>query len=98
MMSGSGGKKQATGISKISNSYLSNTVYESARSLVQHKNEEFLKIYEREIGKGKKRKQAYIVVARRLLYHVYSMMKNEKPYRIRLPNGEGGGGSISTGS
>ena len=66
-------------------------IYESARSLFHHKNEELLKIYEREIKKGKK-KQAYIVVARRLLYHIYSMMKNEKPYRIRFPNTKGGGG------
>lgn len=57
-MTGSGGKDHATGISRISNSYLANSVYESARSLVYHKNEEFLKIYEREIGKGKKKKQA----------------------------------------
>lgn len=95
-MTGSGGKDHATGISRISNSYLSNSVYESARSLVHHKNEEFLKIYEREIRKGKKKKQAYIVVARRLLYHIYSMMKNEKPYRIRLPNTKGGEGNAST--
>jgi hypothetical protein len=50
-------------------------------------------VYEREIGKGKK-KQAYIVVARHLLYHVYSMMKNEKPYRVRLPNTKGGRGEL----
>ena len=98
IMSGSGGKNQATRISRISNSYLSNSVYESARSLVNHKNEEFLKIYEREIEKGKKKKQAYIIVARRLLYHVYSMMKNEKPYRVRLPKREGGEGDTSTGT
>ena len=97
IMSGSGGKNQATRISRISNSYLSNSVYESARSLVNHKNEEFLKIYEREIEKGKK-KQAYIIVARRLLYHVYSMMKNEKPYGVRLPKREGGEGDTSTGT
>ena len=97
IMSGSGGKNQATRISRISNSYLSNSVYESARSLVNHKNEEFMKIYEREIEKGKK-KQEYIIVARRLLYHVYSMMKNEKPYRVRLPKREGGEGDTSTGT
>ncbi len=95
-MSGSGGKDHSAGISKISNSYLANSVYESARSLVHHKNEEFLKIFEREIGKGKKKKQAYIVVSRRLLYHVYSMMKNEKPYRVRLPNTKGREGNTST--
>ena len=39
-------------------------------------------------------KEAYIVVARDLFYHVYSMMKNEKPYRVRLPNGEGGDGTL----
>ena len=84
-MSGSGGKDYATGLSKIRNSHLANSVYESAKSLVQHKNEEFLLIYKREIDKGKKKKQAYIIVSRRLLYHVYSMMKNKKPYRVRLP-------------
>ncbi len=96
-MAGSGGKDHATGISKIRNSHLSNTVYESARSLVNHKNEEFLRIYEREIAKGKNRKQAYIVVSKRLLYHVYSMMKNKKPYRQRLPNIEKGEGKSSSG-
>jgi len=85
-MTGSGGKDHATGLSKIRNSYLANSVYESARSLVNHRNEEFLMIYEREIKKGKKRKQAYIVASRRLLYHTYSIMKNKKPYRVRLPN------------
>ncbi len=95
-MSGSGGEEHATGISKIRNSYLADSIYESARSLVLHKNEEFLKIYEREMEKGKKRKQAYIVVARRLLYHIYSMMKNEKPYRVRLPDTKEGERNTST--
>ena len=95
-MSGSGGKDHATGISRIRNSYLSNSIYESARSLVHHKNEEFLKIYEREIGKGKKKKQAYIVVSRRMLYHIYSMMKNKKPYRVRLPRTKEGEGITSS--
>lgn len=95
-MSGSGGKDHATKISRIRNSYLANSVYESARSLVLHKNEEFLLIYEREIKKGKRKKQVYIIVARRLLYHIYSMMKNKKPYRVRLPNTKDGEGSTPT--
>ncbi len=97
-MSGSGGKDHATGISRIRNSYLANSVYESARSLVFHKNDEFLMIYEREMKKGKKRKQAYIVVSRRLLYHIYSIMKNKKPYRVRLPHTKEGEGNTSTAS
>ena len=97
-MSGSGGKDYATGLSMIRNSYLSNTVYESARSLVNHKNEEFLMIYNREIDKGKNRKQAYIIVSRRLIYHIYSIMKNRKPYRVRLPNTGGAKGSTVTSS
>jgi transposase len=88
-MTGSGGKDHATGLSKIRNSYLTNSVYESVKSLVNHRNEEFLMIYEREIKKGKKRKQAYIVVSRRLLYHTYSIMKNKKPSRVWLPNTKG---------
>ena len=95
-MVGSGGKDYATGISKIRNSHLSNTVYESARSMVNHKNEEFLMIYEREVNKGKNKKQAYIIVSRRLLYHIFSIMKNKKPYRVRLPNTGGGKGSTVT--
>jgi transposase len=97
-MTGSGGKDHATEISKIRNSYLANSIYESARSLVHHKNEEFLKIYEREISKGKKTKEAYIIVSRRLLYHIYSIMKNRKPYRVRLPNTRGREGNTSTAS
>ena len=95
-MTGSGGKDHATGISRIRNSYLANSVYESARSLVNHKNEEFLMIYEREIKKGTKKKQAYIVVSRRLLYHIYSIIKNKKPYRARLPNTKEKEGNTST--
>ncbi|OWP56613.1 MAG: hypothetical protein B2I17_05925 [Thermoplasmatales archaeon B_DKE] len=95
-MSGSGGKDHATGISTVRNAYLSNSAYESAKSLVYHKNEEFLMLYEREIQKGKKVKQAYIIVARRLLYHVYSIMKNRKPYRVRLPRTKEGEGDTST--
>ena len=55
-------------------------------------------IYEREMKKGKKRKQAYIVVSRRLLYHIYSIMKNKKPYRVRLPHTKEGEGNTSTAS
>lgn len=95
-MSGSGGKDHATGISTVRNAYLSNSAYESAKSLVYHKNKEFLMLYEREIQKGKKVKQAYIIVARRLLYHVYSIMKNRKPYRVRLPRTKEGEGDTST--
>ncbi len=94
MMTGSGGKSRAMGISRIRNPYLSNTVHECAVSLVMHKNEEFVDIFNREISKGKKPTQAYTVVGRRLLYHVYSMMKNHKPYRERRPMG--GGGLVST--
>jgi hypothetical protein len=55
-MSGFCGKDHATGISRIRNSYLANSTYESAKSLVKHKNEEFLMIYNREIKKGKRKK------------------------------------------
>ena len=58
---------------------------------------EFYEIFNREIRKGKKVPQAYIVVGRRLLYHVFSIMKNHKPYRERLPRKEGEGGTSSGG-
>ncbi len=38
-------------------------------------------------AKGKNPTQAYIVVGKRLLYHVYSIMRNKKPYRERRPVG-----------
>ncbi len=97
-MSGSGGKDYATGLSMIRNSHLSNTVYESARSVVNHDNGEFVMIYERERKKGKNKKQVYIIVSRRLLQHIYSIMKNKKPYKVRLPNTGGGKGSTATSS
>ncbi|MFG1519383.1 MAG: transposase [Thermoplasmataceae archaeon] len=84
MIAGSGGKSHAIGMSKIRNPYLSNAVHECAVSVVTHKNEEFLGIFNREIAKGKKPTQAYIVVGRKLLYHIYSIMRNRKPYRKRL--------------
>lgn len=84
-MKGSGGKYYATGSSKVRNPYLSNATYESAVSLVNHKNMEFLGIFSREIGRGKKPVQAYNIVGKRLLYHVFSIMKNHEPYRQRLP-------------
>ena len=94
-MTGSGGKNHATGLSKIRNPYLSNAAHQCAVSLVNKKNEEFLKIFDREIAKGKKKTQAYVVVSRRLLYHVYSMLKNKKPYRKRSPIVKGGEGNVS---
>ena len=97
-MTGSSGKDHATGLSKIRNPYLSSTVHQCAVSLVNHKNEEFLMIFEREIAKGKKKTQAYVVVSRRLLYHIYSMLKNGKPYRKRSPIMKGREGNFSTAS
>ena len=88
-ITGSAGKKYATGVTKIRNPYLSDAVYESSVSLVMHRTPEFYEIFNREIRKGKKIPQAYIVVGKRLLYHVFSIMKNHKPYRQRLPRGEG---------
>ena len=86
----SAGKKYATGVTKIRNPHLSDAVYESSVSLVINRTPEFYEIFNREIGKGKKVPQAYIVVGRRLLYHVFSIMNNHKPYRQRLPRKEGG--------
>ena len=55
-----------------------------------------LLIFNREIANGKKKTQAYVVVSRRLLYHIYSMLKNGKPYRKRSPVMKGGEGNTST--
>jgi hypothetical protein len=51
----------------------------------------------RHISRGiKKRKQAYLVVCRRLLYHIYAMIKNKKLYKKRLPDTKEGEGNTST--
>ena len=92
-ITGSAGKNYATGVTKIRNPHLSNAVYESSVSLVLHRTPEFYEIFNREIRKGKKTPQAYIVVGKRLLYHVFSIMKNHKPYRQRLPREREGGTS-----
>ena len=84
-MSGSAGKIRANGISRTGNSHLSNAVHESAVSLVLHRNHEFYELFTRELMKKKSRTEAYIVVGKRLLFHVYSMMKNSRPYRERKP-------------
>ena len=84
-MTGSGGKSYAKKLTKIRNEHLSNAVHQSAVSLVNHRNREFYDLFNREIDKRKTNTEAYIVVGKRLLFHVFSMMKNQKPYRERIP-------------
>jgi hypothetical protein len=62
---------------------------------VLHRNHEFHELFNREILKKKSGTEAYIVVGKRLLFHVYSMMKNSRPYRERKPgNRDRGRGSL----
>ena len=94
-MSGSAGKIRANGISRTRNSHLSNAVHESAVSLVLHRNHEFYELFTRELMKKKSKTEAYIVVGKRLLFHIHSMMKNSRPYRERKPgNSDRGRGSL----
>ena len=79
---GSGGKIHSKGITHVRNKFLSNAVYESAISLVMNKNKEFYDIFNREIGKKKSNVQAYIAVSKRLLFHIYSIMKNHNFKKI----------------
>ena len=71
--------------SSVSNHYLATAVSRSAVTLVLHNTREFKDVYDREMDKQKRVTQAYITVAKRLLYHIYSIAKNRKPYRERLP-------------
>lgn len=80
----SGAKEWIGRPSKIVNHYLRYTVSVCARSLAHH-SEEFREIYFREKMKGKTDTQAYIIIGNRLLYHIFTIMKNRKPYRKRLP-------------
>ena len=63
----------------------------SAASLVVHRNKEFYNLFTRELGKKKSKTEAYVVVAKRLLFHVHSIMKNRKPYKERKPGKAGRG-------
>ena len=49
-----------------------------------NKNKEFYDISNREIGKKKSNVQAYIAVSKRLLFRIYSIMKNHKPYKEKM--------------
>ena len=83
-LTGSGGKVTAVGVSKVRNSQLLNTAYESAMSLVKRRTPEFHDRFQREIKKGKKPTQAYIVVANRLLYHeTWKTIQREETNRER---------------
>jgi len=46
-----------------------------------NKNKEVYDIFNRELGKKKSIVQAYIAVSKRLLFHIYSIMKNHKLYK-----------------
>ncbi len=92
-MTGSGGKSYAKGFTEVMNRNLSRTVYESTIRLVRYQNREFLNLYLNEVKKDKKPTQAYVVVGKRLPYHVYSIMKNRKPYREQILRGGEGSGS-----
>lgn len=77
-------KEWIGGPTKISNHYLRETVSVCAKSLALH-SDEFMAVYAREKMKGKSDTQAYIIVGNRLLYHVFTILKNKKPYRKRMP-------------
>ena len=84
---GGAGKSCARKLTKVRNEYLSNAILESSIKLVGVSGREFLNLYLSEIKNGKKATQVYVVVGRRLLFHVFSNMKNRKPYRERIARG-----------
>ncbi len=96
IMEGSGGRDHAKGLSRIRNPHLANAIHESAISLVLHRNKEFFDIFQKEVKGGKEPTQAYVIVGRRVLYHVFTIMKNRKPYRQRLPREREGVSSTGT--
>ena len=67
--------------------YLAHTAHTVAVSLVKHNVPEFKSIYDREIERGRKNTQALFIVSKRWLYHAHSMLKNNMPYRERMPLG-----------
>ena len=72
------------GITYVRNKFPNNAVYESAVLLVMNKNKKFYGIFNRVIGKKKSNMQAYIAVAKMLLFNIYSIMKNYKPYKKKI--------------
>ena len=84
---GSGGKTHSYGVDRARNSHLARTTYTVAVSLVKHNVPEFRAIYDREIARGRKNTQALFIVSKRWLYHAHSMLRNDKPYRERMPLG-----------
>lgn len=73
------------GPTRMANHYLRQTISVCAKSLALN-SEEFRVIYYREkMKKGKTNTQAFIIVGNRLLYHVFTILKNKKPYRKRMP-------------
>lgn len=84
-MTGSGGKTYLKKLTKNRNEYLSNVVHQSAVFLVNQRNWEFYDLFNREVDKRKTNTEAYIVIGKRLLFHIFSMMKNQKPHRERIP-------------
>jgi hypothetical protein len=92
IMVGSGGKDHAKGLSRVRNPHLANAIHESAVSLVFRRTKEFFDIFQKEVNRGKEPTQACVIVGRRLLYHVFTIMKNKKPYRQRMPTIERDGG------
>lgn len=85
-INGSGGKEKGAHVSKISNRYLYDAISSAAWSLVNHDTPEFLSVFRREIGKGKTREQAYIVVGKRLSAHIFRILSNNLPYRESMPS------------
>lgn len=55
----------------------------------------FFELFQREIIKRKEPTQALIIAGRRILYHMFTIMKNRKPYRQKLSSGKGEGPIIS---
>jgi len=52
-------------------------------------------VFNRDITRGKKQRQLYVVVSRWLLYHIYSVLKNGKPYTKGHLYEERGKGTVS---
>lgn len=83
----SAGKKGMAVQCRAVNHYLRGTVGKCAKSTVASRNSEFAAVFKHAKDSGKSDTEAYAVVNKRLLRHVYSIMKNSLPYRERMPRG-----------
>lgn len=85
----SGVKTGATQISKKGNSHIRRILHLPALNTVRYKEGKFESDYNKLIGKGKKKMQAYVAVQRKLLILIYTLWKKNEDYNPKYQKTSG---------